>query len=350
MTSNNVCQTVSTANGNSITTAVITNLTPSVSIASNDADNSICSGTSVTFTATPTNGGTTPTYQWKLNGTNVGTNASTYTNGSLTNGAVVTVTMTSNNACQTSSFVNSNLVQIYILSGCGSILLPGNATCAAENISVSGCAGQTTLSYNGNTYDLVEIAGQCWFQDNLVSLKYNNGESIGWANPSTLATATTGSVQNGNGDWTIYGRLYNWYAVNDSRNLCPSGWHVPTDCEWMYLENSLGMSITQQQNFNGSRCCGGALRFLDLWNSPNYAATNSSQFDGLPAGLFSNQMNTTLFAASPIGLYALWWTSSFDNTTNPGMPILRRVSYNNVNLDRWRFKETTWLSVRCLKN
>ena len=108
MTANNDCQTSATANGNSITTTVTNNVTPAVAIASSDADNSICSGTSVTFTATPTNGGTTPAYQWKLNGANVGTNSSTYTSSALATGAVVSVVMTANNACQTSTSANGN--------------------------------------------------------------------------------------------------------------------------------------------------------------------------------------------------------------------------------------------------
>ena len=110
LTANNACQTSSTANGNSIATTVNSNVTPSVSIASDDADNSICSGTSVTFTATATDGGTTPAYQWKLNGGNVGTNSTTYTNSALANGDVVTVVLTANNACQTSSTANGNSI------------------------------------------------------------------------------------------------------------------------------------------------------------------------------------------------------------------------------------------------
>jgi hypothetical protein len=84
------CQGTATASSNSITMSIIANLTASVSITSSDADNVICSGNSVTFTATGLNGGTAPTYQWKLNGANVGTNSATYTTTALTNNAVVT--------------------------------------------------------------------------------------------------------------------------------------------------------------------------------------------------------------------------------------------------------------------
>ncbi len=116
MTANNACQTSSTANGNNITTTVVTNVTPSVVVSSSDADNSICSGTSVTFTATPTNGGSTPAYQWKLNGTNVGSDATTYINASLANNDVVTVVMTANNVCQTATTANGNSISTSVLA------------------------------------------------------------------------------------------------------------------------------------------------------------------------------------------------------------------------------------------
>jgi hypothetical protein len=116
LTANNVCQTSATANGNSITTTVLNNVTPAVAIVSDDADNSICSGTSVTFTATPTNGGSTPAYQWKLNGTNVGTNATTYTSTTLADGDVVSVVLTANNACQTSATANGNSITTTVLN------------------------------------------------------------------------------------------------------------------------------------------------------------------------------------------------------------------------------------------
>jgi hypothetical protein len=116
MTANNACQTTSTANSNSISTAVINSVTPAVSIVSNDADNSICSGSSVTFTATPTNGGSTPAYQWKVNGVNAGTNAPAFTTTTLTNNAAVTVVMTSNNVCQTASTANANNIMMSVLN------------------------------------------------------------------------------------------------------------------------------------------------------------------------------------------------------------------------------------------
>lgn len=98
------------------TVTITTPVTPSVTVTSSDVDNSICSGTNVTFTATPTNGGSTPAYQWKLNGTNVGSDATTYTIASLANGDVVTVVMTANNVCQTASTANGNSISTSVLA------------------------------------------------------------------------------------------------------------------------------------------------------------------------------------------------------------------------------------------
>ena len=98
MTSSDACANPTTATSNQIqiTTATVT---PTVSIAADQ--NPVCKGTTVTFTATPTDGGTTPTYQWQVNGVNAGTNSATFYKHTLADGDIVTVTMTSNANCVT---------------------------------------------------------------------------------------------------------------------------------------------------------------------------------------------------------------------------------------------------------
>ena len=104
----NYCYT-GTATSNSITETVNTSVTPSVSIAANPLG-SIVSGTSVTYTATPINAGSNPTYQWKKNGSNIGTNGATYTDGGLVNNDAITCILTANNSCQTAATANSNSI------------------------------------------------------------------------------------------------------------------------------------------------------------------------------------------------------------------------------------------------
>lgn len=111
LTSSLSCVTSSTATSNSITMTVSPNLTPAVTISASSS--TICAGSNVVFTATPTNGGTA-VYQWKLNGTNVGTNSATYSNAALTNGQVVTCTMQSSLSCTTVNPATSNAITMTV--------------------------------------------------------------------------------------------------------------------------------------------------------------------------------------------------------------------------------------------
>ncbi|MBK8586567.1 MAG: T9SS type A sorting domain-containing protein [Bacteroidetes bacterium] len=148
MTSNSACASTPTATSNTVTMTVSSSVAPSVSIAANPGS-TICSGTSVTFTATPTNGGTTPAYQWKLNGANVGTNSATYTNAALTNGNTVSCVMTSNSACATTPTATSNTITMTIAASVDPTISivadPGNSICTGSNVTF------TATPTNGGT-------------------------------------------------------------------------------------------------------------------------------------------------------------------------------------------------------
>ena len=147
MTSSLACASPTTATSNAITMTVTGSVSPSVSIAAGPG-NTICAGTSVTFTATPTNGGT-PSYQWKLNGNNVGTNSNTYQNAALVNGDVVTVVMTSSLACASPTTATSNAITMAVtgsVSPSVSIAAsPGNTICAGTSVTF------TATPTNGGT-------------------------------------------------------------------------------------------------------------------------------------------------------------------------------------------------------
>ncbi len=139
LTSNLPGVTNNPATSNSITMSVGSNVTPSVAIAITNGSNPTCPNVSLTFTATPTNGGTTPSYQWKVNGANVGTNVSTYTTSSLTNGQIVTCVLTSIAPCASPATATSNAITITVSSS-------SNPT---VNIALTGgsnpdCAGATS--------------------------------------------------------------------------------------------------------------------------------------------------------------------------------------------------------------
>jgi uncharacterized protein (TIGR02145 family) len=226
-------------------------------------------------------------------------------------------------------------------SGTGAQLLPGNTTCATQNISVTGCNGQTSLTYDGRTYDLVEIGGQCWFADNLATTQLSNGDPLPNVVSSTIPNFTMYNT-----DFNVeelYGKLYNWYAVSDSRGLCPQNWHVPTDCEWMYLESILGLTI-QEQQIQGNRGSyeGGMLKSTSYWNSPNTMANNITNFSALPGGSRGSGLGQSL------GNSGYWWTSSEDISSDTG--VIRTLQYNNPYIGRGTIFKSYNLSVRCVKN
>ncbi|MDB5228684.1 MAG: hypothetical protein JWN78_2877 [Bacteroidota bacterium] len=153
-------------------------------------------------------------------------------------------------------------------------------------------------------YDSVVIGSQVWMLHNLAVSTYRNGDAI----PTGLSNmdwqnATNGAFtepDNNSANEATYGKLYNWYAVSDSRNICPAGWHVPTNAELITLTSYLG----------GLDSAGGKLKATTLWSAPNTGATNSTEFTGLPAGF--RHPGGTFF---DIGNSALWWSSTGNGTT-----------------------------------
>jgi uncharacterized protein (TIGR02145 family) len=233
-------------------------------------------------------------------------------------------------------------------SGLGAVVLPGNNTCADQFINVVGCNGQTSLTYDGRTYDLVEIGGQCWFADNLATDQYRNGDPISTGlDTTTWQTSTAGAYAIYNNDPAndvTYSKLYNWYTTVDIRGLCPTGWHVPTDCEWMYLESSLGMSVTDQETAGWRGTTeGGALKATFNWASPNIGATNSSGFTALPGG------NRNVYGPyQAIGGNGYWWSSTENSSI---FAWCRRLGYYNSGVLRAGNNDKHYgFSVRCVRD
>lgn len=233
------------------------------------------------------------------------------------------------------------------VGGLGSQVLPGNLTCDSEYISISGCGKETSLTYYGRVYDLEEIGGQCWFADNLATDHYSNGDPIptGLDNSSWSATSSGAYAyyDNDPSNDATYGKLYNWYTTIDSRGLCPVGWHVPSDCEWMYLEGSLGMSVENQQLSGGRGTSqGGALKATNSWTSPNTGATNSTGFTALPGG-YRNYPGAYL----GVGIYGYWWSRTQSDSYFAWSRVLY---YNRANASRINYNKRLGFSVRCIRD
>jgi hypothetical protein len=190
------CLSANTITSNSITMNVNSSLTPSVSITVSPSNN-IVFGTSTTFTANPTNGGTSPSYQWKVNGSNVGNNSATYTSSSLANGNVVTCQMTSNAQCAIPSSATSNSITMTVTSNltndepCNATLLNVNNTCQnsyfdntnatwSNTYGSHGCESNTNrdvwfkfVATSSNSMDVYTVAGG--LTDGVMSLYEQNG-------------------------------------------------------------------------------------------------------------------------------------------------------------------------------
>jgi uncharacterized protein (TIGR02145 family) len=196
------------------------------------------------------------------------------------------------------------------------------------------CGGQSTVTFDGYTYALVGIGPQCWFKENLRSDNYRNGDAIpgnlgnsSWQNTTSGAQAV---YNNDAANLATYGRLYNWYAVNDSRGLCPTGFHVPSDGEWYTLENFLG----------GSSVAGTAMKSSPS-DIPSWDGSNTSGFSGLPAG---DRSSDGYFY--DLGDYGFWWSSSPDG----GNAIARGLFSGYSFVSRNGYYPQNGFSVRCVRD
>jgi uncharacterized protein (TIGR02145 family) len=233
---------------------------------------------------------------------------------------------------------------------------PNNNNNNGGNGNNNGCSGgpSTVTDIDGNVYNVVTIGNQCWMKENLKTTKYRNGDVLftglnmsQWQNTTAGAWAYyNDSAQYNN----PYGKLYNWYAVADSRGLCPTGWHVPTDSEWNILVKFLDpQADTSQFSFDQSQIAGGLMKSVGdlqsgtgLWQSPNTGATNSSGFSGLPGGL---RFYVGLY--NIVGYDGNWWSASENSTSGAWY---RNLDYTNGNVGRDNASKQVGLSVRCLRD
>jgi uncharacterized protein (TIGR02145 family) len=188
--------------------------------------------------------------------------------------------------------------------------------------------------FEGNKYRTIVIGNQTWMAENLKSIKFNDGTDIPFVCDATqwLGLTTPGYCWY-NADSVAYGALYNWYTVSTG-NLCPAGWHVPSDDEWTTLTDFLG----------GRSDAGGPLKETGTshWLSPNTGATNLSGFTGLPSGYrtFSGSYRS-------IRDYGFWWTSTEWSSNGAWY---RDVYYAYNSVDRSNSSKNSGANIRCIKD
>lgn len=162
----------------------------------------------------------------------------------------------------------------------------------------------TVTDQEGNIYKTIKIGSQTWMAENLRTTKYRNGDLIATTTPSTEDISQenqpkyqwTFDFNPGENNLATYGRMYTYYAVTDSRNVAPSGWHVSTGDDWEILKNFLG----------NDSLLGLKLKEVGTthWESPNLGATNKSGFTALPGGI---RLANGKFLEP--GEYCKWWIS-----------------------------------------
>ncbi len=203
-------------------------------------------------------------------------------------------------------------------------------TTAGTGIVTNPGAGVT---FDGYTYTSILLGnGQEWMAENLRTTSYANGDPIPNVTDEEWVSLTAGAwchYDNDNQFETPYGKLYNWYTVADSRNVCPTGWHVPTNAEYTLLTDFLG----------GEAVAGGKMKStgLEYWVE-NTDATNESGFSGLPGGRRP---------FSYIHFFGSWWSST---ASEEAIALMRYLTYNTGDIPTSGAYKGDGLSVRCLRD
>ncbi len=204
------------------------------------------------------------------------------------------------------------------------------------------------VTFGGYSYSTVVLGnGQEWLAENLRTTTYANGDPIPNVTDYTAWTQLT------TGAWAHYennasyenprGKLYNWYAVADPRNVCPAGWHVPTDAEWNTLVGYLDPNISNIGVYSAT--AGGKMKSTgtQYWTYPNTGATNESGFSALPGG------NRDYFydVFNGLGVLGAWWSASESGAELAWYRMLRNF---DIVFARDSYNKRTGLCVRCVRD
>lgn len=200
-----------------------------------------------------------------------------------------------------------------------------------EKKSTNDCG--MSINYQNFTYTTVSIGNQCWMRENLRNTSYSDGTPITKGQEiETWIMGTEGKWCDYEEDKTPvveeYGKLYNWYVVNNPKNICPTGWHVPSDEEWNDLVFYLG----------GEFLAGDILKT----HAPDWNGRNLAGFNALPGGFRSN-----LGGFKYKTLYGFWWTKT--EASNVYAWCRNMPGFENTVIRNNYFKKTGF-SIRCLKD
>ncbi len=213
-------------------------------------------------------------------------------------------------------------------------------TAYSNAISFKTNDGELVTDASGNVYQTVTIGTQTWMVENLKTMKYRNGDPIPMVTDDeewkALSTGACCDYKNIGANGDIYGKLYNWYAVEDSRNLAPEGWRVATDEDWTTLTDYLG----------GTSIAGARLKEKGAfhWPGVNAFGTNEVGFTALPGGFRTGTTGLFVFVVFESGY---WWTATEATASNGRY---RTIPYNAKSVGRSAITKRSGYSVRCVKD
>lgn len=257
------------------------------------------------------------------------------------------------------SFANGSGSLTYTISGtpfsagtASFALNIGGQTCtltrAIDTPSLSNPGAGVT--FDGYVYATIVLGnGQEWMAENLITSTYANGDpipnvidEIQWQN---LTTGAWSHLYNDSQYENPYGKLYNRYAVTDSRNVCPTGWHIPSDTEWSAFINYLDPNA--DGGSNATNTAGGKMKSTgtQYWLFPNQDATNESGFSGLPGGKRSS--DGIFYVIGGEGRNGHWWSST---QFNPSSHLGRKLDWGSGAAAIYNYADEDGLSVRCLRD
>ncbi len=217
--------------------------------------------------------------------------------------------------------------------------VPSSHSCGATNVHNNSVQYGTMNDQEGTTYRTVQIGAQVWMAENLMTSHYLNGDPIPTITASggiwhSTANGASCWIQDDSANYSCpYGKLYNWYAVEDSRGVCPSGWHVPSIGEFNMLINVLGGTAGGKMKTQG----------IQYWSSGNLGGSNESGFSGLPAG--TRWMDSYVES----GILAHFWSSTIDPVGLVNADLLR-LHYNQANVDLFTWDNRRGHSIRCVQD
>jgi len=231
---------------------------------------------------------------------------------------------------------------ILLVSPCVMIVLFLMLASCGDQLKTDNPPSGAITDIDGNVYHAVTIGSQIWMVENLKVTKYRNSDPIQNATTSNLwlnlVNGAYAWYDNDSKNKSLYGALYNWYAIKDIRNIAPVGWHVATDSDWTILTTYIG----------GESLAGGKLKETGLthWSSPNTGATNQYGFTALPGGIISGGIS------DGIGAEGVWWSYIITTPTDYSHNWHREMWLDEVTVDKsgYIFQNGLGFSVRCVKD